>query len=55
MRLPMRWRAADGVAFDLFDAGLDGAEEEWAGDADVGEGLAYDAGLEGGEVGGDVG
>ena len=39
---------ADGVAFDGFDAGLDGAEEEWAGDADVGEGLAYDARLEGG-------
>jgi hypothetical protein len=46
---------ADGVVFDLFDGGLDGAEEEWAGDADVGEGLAYDAGFEGGEVGRDVG
>jgi hypothetical protein len=38
----------DGVAFDVFDARLDGAEEEWAGDADVVEGLAYDAGFEGG-------
>ena len=46
---------ADGVAFDGFDAGLDGAEQEWAGDADVGERLAYDAWLEGGEIGGDVG
>jgi hypothetical protein len=43
------------VAFDLFDGWLNGAEEKWAGDADVREGLAYDAWLEGGEVGGDVG
>ena len=28
----------DGVAFDLFDAGMGGAEKEWAGDADVGRG-----------------
>ena len=46
---------ADGVAFDLFDSWLYGAEEEWAGDADVGEWLAYDAWFKGGEVGGDVG
>ena len=45
----------DGVAFDVFDAWLYGSEEEWAGYADVGEGLAYYAWLEGGEVGGDVG
>jgi hypothetical protein len=45
----------DGVAFDIFDSRLDGAEEEWAGYADLREGLAYDARLEGGEVGGDVG
>jgi hypothetical protein len=44
-----------GAAFDFFDAGLRGAEEEWAGYADVGERLAYDARLKGGEVGGDVG
>ena len=43
------------MAFDVFDAGLDGAEEERAGYAGLGEGLAYDARLEGGEVGGDVG
>jgi hypothetical protein len=29
-------QGADGVVFDLFDAGLDGAEEEGAGDAKVG-------------------
>ncbi len=46
---------ADGVAFDVFDAGLDCAEEEGAGDPEVCEGLADDAGFEGGEVGGDVG
>jgi hypothetical protein len=45
----------DGVAFDVFDSRLDGAEEERAGYAGLGEGLAYDARLEGGEVGGDVG
>ena len=45
----------DGVAFDVLGSRLDGAEEEWAGYADLGEGLAYDARLEGGEVGGDVG
>ena len=44
-----------GVAFDVFDSRLDGAEEERAGYPDLGEGLAYDARLEGGEVGGDVG
>jgi hypothetical protein len=43
------------VAFDVFDARLYGAEEEGAGDAEVDEGLAYDAWGEGGEVGGDVG
>ena len=32
-------KGADGMAFGLFDGGLDGAEEERAGDADVGEGL----------------
>jgi hypothetical protein len=48
-------QGADCVIFDFFDAGLDGAEEEWAGDADLGEGLAYDAWGEGREVGGDVG
>jgi len=37
----------DGVAFGVFDSRLDGAEEEWAGYADLGEGLAYDAWLEG--------
>ncbi len=46
---------ADGVAFDVFDSRLDCTEKEWAGYADLREGLAYDAWLEGGEVGGDVG
>jgi hypothetical protein len=46
---------ADGVVFYLFDARLDGAKEEWAGDAKVSEWLAQDAWREGGEVGGDVG
>jgi hypothetical protein len=32
-----------GAAFDGFNAGLDGTEEEWAGDTDCGERLAYDA------------
>jgi hypothetical protein len=35
----------DGAAFDFFDPWLYGAEEEWAGYADVGEGLAYYAWL----------
>ena len=48
-------KGADGVTFDVFDAWVDGAEEEWAGYADLGEGLAYDAGFEGGEISGDVG
>ena len=43
------------MAFDVFDAGLDGAEEEWAGYSDLGERLACDARFEGGEIGGDVG
>jgi hypothetical protein len=43
------------VVFDFFYAGLDGAEEEGAGYAEMSERLAYDAWLEGGEVGGDVG
>jgi hypothetical protein len=45
----------DGVAFDLFDVGLNGAEQEWARDADADEGLVEDAELKGGEVGRDVG
>jgi hypothetical protein len=45
----------DGVAFEVFDAGLDGAEEEGAGEADVVEGLVEDARGEGAEVSGDVG
>jgi len=43
------------VAFGFLDGWLYGAEEEWARDADVGKGLAYDAWLKGREVGGDVG
>ena len=46
---------ADGVALDVLDAWLDGAEEEWAGDAEVDEGLAEDAWLQCGEIGRDVG
>jgi len=46
---------ADGAAFDVFDAWLDGAEEEWGGYADLGEWLAHDAWFEGDEVSGDVG
>jgi hypothetical protein len=46
---------ADGVVFDLFDAWMDGAEEEWAGEAEVSEWLADDTWGEGGEIGGDVG
>jgi hypothetical protein len=34
-------KPADGVAFDLFNCGTDGAEEEWTGYSDVGKGLAY--------------
>lgn len=45
---------ARGVSFDVFDSWLNCAEEEWAGNANVREGLAYDAGFEGGEIGGDV-
>jgi len=47
--------SADGVAFRFFDGGMYGAEEEGAGDAKVGQALAEDAWLKGGEVGGDVG
>ena len=36
MRLPMRRRERTVWPSTLFDGGLDGAEQEWAGDADVG-------------------
>ena len=45
----------DGVAFDVFDAWLYGSEEEWAGYADVGEGLAYYAWFKCREIGRYVG
>ena len=48
-------KPADGVAFDLFDPWLDCAEEEWAGYADVGEGLAYYAWFKCREIGRYVG
>ncbi len=50
--------AADGddfLAFDGAERGIDGAEQEDRAQADVLEGLAEDAGFDGGEVGGDVG
>jgi hypothetical protein len=48
-------QGTDVVAFEFFDGWVDCAEQEGAGYAEVGEGLAYDAWLEGGEVGGDIG
>ena len=47
-------QGTDGVVFDVLDARLDGAEQKRAGNADLGEGLAYDARREGSEIGGDV-
>ena len=46
---------ADGAAFDGLDAWDGGAKKEGRGDAEVFERLADDAGLQRGEVGGDVG
>jgi hypothetical protein len=46
---------ADGKALGGGDGWVGGAEEEDTGEAYVLEGLAEDAGLERGEVGGDVG
>ena len=48
-------QGADAMAFDVFDAWLDGAEEKGACYSEVGKGLAYDAWFKGGEVSRDVG
>lgn len=45
----------DGVAFDVLEAGLDGAEQEGAGEADLVQWLVENARGEGGEVGRYVG
>ncbi len=48
-------KSANSVAFGLFDAWLEGAEEKWTCNADVGERLANDAWLKRREIGRDVG
>ncbi len=55
MRLPMRRSERTVLAFDGLDAWDGGAQKEGRGDAQVFERLADDAGLQRGEVGGDVG
>jgi hypothetical protein len=48
-------QGTDGLAFELFERWLDGAQEEGACYADLGQWLACDARLKGGEIGRDVG
>ncbi len=55
MRLPMRRSSRTVRPSTACERRVDGAEEEYARDANALERLAEDAGFEGGDVGGDVG